>query len=71
MTWGQEKFLEIIKSIIHKREKWIGWTSSELKTWLCQRHKKMKRQAMDWDEIFVNHISNKKHIQNRKRTLKA
>lgn len=44
------------KSLIHKRRKFTGYTSSKFKTFcsLTDTDRRMKRQARDWEKILQN-----------------
>lgn len=56
---AREKFLDHDSS----KKKVINQTSSNLKLLLCKDSvKEMKRQAIEWEKMFVNHTSNKGSI---------
>ena len=57
-------FLKDIKflSLKNTEKKKIKCTKSKFKTPVQKTQLRMKRQSMEWDKIFVNHISKKELI---------
>ena len=50
-----------VKSMTHKKKKWIHWASSKRKAFFSLKvHvKMMKIKATQWEKKFINHLSNK------------